>query len=42
LTGFQRTDDRPDGGVMKVVAHNLTRQNIVNVASYVQSLGGER
>jgi cytochrome c553 len=42
LTGFQRTDDRPDGGVMKVVAHNLTRQNIINVASYVQSLGGDR
>jgi cytochrome c553 len=42
LTGFQRTDDRPDGAVMKVVAHNLTAQNIVNVASYVQSLSGER
>ena len=40
LTGFQRTDDRPDGAVMKVVAHNLTRQNIVDVASYVQTLGG--
>lgn len=42
LTGFQRTDDRPDGAVMKVVAHNLTRQNIVDVASYVQSLGREQ
>ena len=42
LTGFQRTDDRPDGAVMKVVAHNLTRQDIVNVAAYVQSLDGER
>ena len=42
LTGFQRTDDRPDGGVMKVVAHNLKRENIVNVAAYVQWLGGER
>jgi cytochrome c553 len=39
LTGFQRTNDRPNGAVMKVVAHNLTRQNIVDVASYVQSLG---
>ena len=42
LAGFQRTDDRPDSAVMKVVAHNLTGQNIVDVASYVQSLGGER
>jgi cytochrome c553 len=41
LTGFQRTDDRPDGAVMKVVAHDLTGQNIVDVAAYVQSLGKE-
>ena len=42
LTGFARTDDRPDGAMMKVVAHNLTGQNIVDVAAYVQSLGGEQ
>jgi cytochrome c553 len=42
LTGFQRTDDRPDGAVMKVVAHDLTEQNIVDVASYLQSLGQQR
>ncbi|HSB25592.1 MAG TPA: c-type cytochrome [Burkholderiaceae bacterium] len=38
LTVFQRTDDRPEGSVMKVVAHDLTPQNIVDVASYLQSL----
>jgi cytochrome c553 len=42
LTGFQRSDDRPDAAAMKVVAHDLTRQNIVDVASYVQSLGGKQ
>jgi cytochrome c553 len=42
LRGFQRTHDRPDGALMKVVAHNLTAENIVNVASCVQSLGGEQ
>lgn len=40
LTGFQRTDDRPAGAVMEVVAHDLTREDISDVASYVQSLGG--
>lgn len=42
LAGFQRTDERPDAAVMKVVAHDLTRQNIVDVASYVQSLGWKK
>ncbi len=42
LTGFQRTNDRPDGAVMKVVAHDMTEQNIVDVASYVQLLGKEQ
>jgi cytochrome c553 len=42
LTVFQRTNDRPEGAVMKVVAHELTPQNIVDVASYVQSLGSAR
>jgi cytochrome c553 len=37
---FQRTDERPEGSVMKVVAHALTRQNIVDVASYLQALPG--
>lgn len=39
LRVFQRTDERPEGSVMKVVAHSLTPQNIGDVAAYVQSLG---
>jgi cytochrome c553 len=38
LLVFQRTDERPEGSVMKVVAHNLTPQNIHDVASYLQAL----
>ncbi len=38
LTVFQRTNERPGGAVMKTVAHNLTRENIVNVADYVQAM----
>ncbi|MEO5624148.1 MAG: c-type cytochrome [Dokdonella sp.] len=38
LTGFQRTNDRPAGAVMKTVAHNLTRANMANVADYLQAL----
>jgi cytochrome c553 len=38
LVVFQRTDERPEGGVMKVVAHELTRQDIENVAAYVQAM----
>jgi len=38
LTVFQRTDERPEGGIMKTVAHELTRQNIDDVAGYLQAL----
>jgi cytochrome c553 len=38
LTVFQRTNERPEGSVMKVVAHSLTRDNIENVAAYLQSM----
>jgi cytochrome c553 len=38
LRVFQRTDERPEGAVMKVVAHDLTPQNIRDVASYLQAL----
>ena len=38
LKGFQRTNDRPAGAVMKTVAHNLTRENMVNVANYLQAM----
>ena len=38
LTVFQRTDERPEGSIMKTVAHELTRENIENVAAYLQAL----
>ncbi len=38
LQVFQRTDERPEGAVMKTVAHALTRQDIEDVAGYVQAL----
>jgi len=38
LQVFQRTDDRPEGSVMKTVAHALTPRDIADVAGYVQSL----
>ena len=38
LTVFQRTDERPSAALMKTVAHNLTRENIVNVADYLQAI----
>lgn len=39
LVVFQRTDERPEGSIMKTVAHELTQDDIQNVAAYVQSLG---
>lgn len=38
LMVFQRTNERPEGAVMKTVAHRLTRDNIAAVANYVQGL----
>jgi cytochrome c553 len=38
LLVFQRTDERPEGSIMKTVAHELTEQDIHNVAAYAQSL----
>jgi cytochrome c553 len=38
LAVFQRTDERPDGLVMKAVVHELTKQNMEDVASYLQAL----
>lgn len=38
LIVFQRTDERPEGSIMKTVAHDLSRQDIENVAAYVQAL----
>jgi cytochrome c553 len=38
LIVFQRTQERPGGSVMKAVAHDLTRQNMQDVAGYLQAL----
>lgn len=41
LQVFQRTDERPEGSVMKQVAHELTPDNMLAVAAYLQSLPAE-
>jgi len=38
LAVFQRTDERPDAAVMKTVAHALTSDEFLSVASYLQAL----
>jgi cytochrome c553 len=38
LTVFQRTNERPEGSIMKTVAHELTHDNIENVAAYLQAM----
>jgi cytochrome c553 len=38
LLVFQRTDERPEGVAMKMVAHELARDDIENVAAFVQAL----
>ncbi len=38
LMVFQRTDERPDGAVMKIISHGLTVQDMSDVAAYVQTL----
>lgn len=38
LKVFQQTDQRPQGIVMKAVAHELTRQNIADVSAYLQAM----
>lgn len=35
---FQRTDQRPEGSVMKEIAHSLTNMNIQAVAAYLQAM----
>jgi len=42
LTVFQRTDERPEGSIMKTVAHELTQDNILDVAAYIQSIPNEK
>jgi cytochrome c553 len=38
LAVFQRTGERPAGAVMQVVAHELSAENIQDVAAYLQAL----
>ena len=38
LMVFQRTDERPEGAIMKVIAHDLTETNMKDVSEYLQSL----
>jgi cytochrome c553 len=38
LLVFQRTDERPEGAIMKTVAHKLTAADIANAAAFLQSL----
>ena len=38
LIVFQRTDERPDGAIMKTVAHDLALEEIRSLAAYLQSL----
>jgi cytochrome c553 len=35
---FQRTDERPEGAVMKIVAHELTETNMKDVAAFLQAI----
>ena len=37
LMVFQRTDERPEGAIMKGVAHSLTPRNMEAVASYLEA-----
>ena len=39
LLVFQRTDDRPEGSVMKTIAHGLSQENMTDVAAFLQSMG---
>ena len=39
LSVFQRTEKRPDGAVMKIIAHDLTEANKIDVAAYLQVMG---
>ena len=38
LQVFRLTNQRPEGAIMKTVAHELTRDDIANVAAYIQAL----
>ena len=35
---FQKTNQRPEGAVMKAISHDLTRENMEAVSAYLQSM----
>ena len=39
LLVFQRTDERPKGAIMKTIVHDLSPEDVRDVAAYVQTLG---
>jgi cytochrome c553 len=39
LMVFQRGNERPEGAIMKTIAHELTHEDVLNAAAYVQSIG---
>ena len=41
LTVFQRTDERPEGAIMKVIVHDLSDANIRDVAAFLQAMVSE-
>ena len=38
LKVFQRTEERPEGALMKVIAHDMTEANIQDVAAFLQTI----
>ena len=38
LRVFQKTDERPEGAVMKPIAHSLTTENVAAVAAYLEAM----
>lgn len=42
LRVFQRTDERPEGAMMKGIAHSLTAENVQSVAFYLESMASNR
>jgi cytochrome c553 len=41
LMVFQRTDERPEGSIMKTVAHELTAKNMKDVAAYLENFSAQ-
>ena len=38
LKVFQRTDERPEGALMKIIAHDLTEANMKDVVAFLQGM----